>query len=141
MAAVARYLADKSALARLHHPQVAAVLAPLIEAGLVATCPMIELGMLWSTRSAQEFAEVRADRGLGYESLPIEDVDWRRAIDVMAELWSSGRPRSVPLPDLLIAATAERHQVSVLHYDADFDVIASITAQPVDWVVAAGTVP
>lgn len=141
MAAVARYLADKSALARLHHPQVAAVLAPLLEAGLVATCPMIELEMLWSTRSAQEFAEVRADRGLGYEWLPIEDVDWRRAIGVMAELWSSGRPRSVPLPDLLIAATAERHQVSVLHYDADFDVIASITAQPVDWVVPAGTVP
>ena len=141
MAAVARYLADKSALVRLHHPQVAAVLAPLIEAGLVATCPMIEFEMLWSTRSAQEFAEVRADRSLGYEWLPIEDVDWRRAIDVMAELWSSGRPRSVPLPDLLIAATAERHQVSVLHYDADFDVIASITAQPVDWVVPAGTVP
>lgn len=141
MAAVARYLADKSALARLHHPQVAAVLAPLVEAGLVATCPMIEFEMLWSTRSAQEFAEVRADRGLGYEWLPIDDVDWRRAIDVMAELWSSGRPRSVPLPDLLIAAAAERHQVSVLHYDADFDVIASITAQPVDWVVPAGTVP
>lgn len=141
MAAVARYLADKSALARLHHPQVAAVLAPLIEAGLVATCPMIEFEMLWSTRSAEELAEVRADRGLGYEWLPIEDVDWRRAIDVMAELWSSGRPRSVPLPDLLIAATAERHHVSVLHYDAAFAVIASITAQPVDWVVPAGTVP
>lgn len=31
------------------------------------------------------------------------------------ELWSSGRLRSVPLPDLLIAATAERHRVGVLH--------------------------
>ncbi len=141
MAAVARYLADKSALARLRHPKVAAVLGPLIEAGLVATCPMIELEVLWSTRSAQEFAEVRDDRGLGYEWLPIEDLDWRRAIDVMAELWSSGRPRSVPLPDLLIAATAERHRVSVLHYDADFDLIATITAQPMEWVVPAGTIP
>jgi hypothetical protein len=68
MAAVARYLADKSTLARLHHPQVAAVLAPLIEARLVAPCPIIEFEILWSTRSAQELAEVRADRGLGYES-------------------------------------------------------------------------
>lgn len=141
MAAVARYLADNSALARLHHPQVVAVVAPLIEAGLVATCPMIEFEMLWSTRSPAEFAEVRTDRSLGYEWLPIDDLDWRRAIDVMAELWSSGRPRSVPLPDLLIAATAERHRVTVLHYDADFDLIASITAQPVEWVVPAGTVP
>lgn len=140
MAAVARYIADKSALARLHHPQVAAVLGPLIETGMVATCPMIEFEMLWSTRSPLEFSEVRSDRSLGYEWLPIEDIDWRRALDVMAELWSSGRPRSVPLPDLLIAATAERHRVSVLHYDADFDVIASITAQPAEWVVPAGTV-
>lgn len=141
MAAVARYIADKSALARLHHPGVAAVLGPLIEAGLVATCPMVELEMLWSTRSPQEFDEVRSDRGLGYEWLPIEDVDWRRAMDVMAELWSSGRARSVPLPDLLIAATAERHRLAVLHYDADYDLIASITNQPAAWVVPAGTVP
>lgn len=141
MAAVARYLADKSALARLHHPQVVAALGPLIEAGLVATCPMIEFEMLWSTRSQQEFADVRADRSVGYEWLPIDDNDWRRAIEVMAELWSSGRMRSVPLPDLLIAATAERHGVSVLHYDADYDVIAGLTSQPVEWVVPAGTVP
>ncbi|MFN0090890.1 MAG: PIN domain nuclease [Acidimicrobiales bacterium] len=141
MAAVARYLADKSALARLHHPEVAAVLGPLIEAGLVATCPMVEFEVLWSTRSQHEFDEVRTDRGLGYEWLPIEDVDWRRAIDVMAELWSTGRARSVPLPDLLIAATAERHRVTVLHYDADYDLIAGITTQPVEWVVPAGTVP
>lgn len=140
MAALARYLADKSALARLHHPQVAAVLAPLIEAGLVATCPMVEFEMLWSTRSPQEFDEVRADRSLGYEWLPTEDLDWRRSMDVMAELWSTGLARSVALPDLLIAATAERHRVTVLHYDADYDLIASITTQPVEWVVPAGTV-
>lgn len=141
MAAVARYLADKSALTRLHRPQVADVLAPLIETGLVATCPMIEFEMLWSTRSPKEFTEVRSDRSLGYEWLPIEDVDWRRAMDVMAELWSAGRARSVPLPDLLIAATAERHRVTVLHYDADYDLIAGITAQPAEWVVPAGAVP
>jgi predicted nucleic acid-binding protein len=41
MAAVARYLADTSALARLRHPGVAAVLAPLIESGMVATCGVI----------------------------------------------------------------------------------------------------
>lgn len=141
MAAVARYLADKSALARLHHPPVFAVMAPLIEAGLIATCPMIEFEMLWSTRSPGEFAAVRSDRSLGYEWLAIEDGDWRRALDVMAELWSGGLMRSVPLPDLIIAATAERHGVEVLHYDADFERVAGITGQLVQWVVPAGTVP
>lgn len=42
MAAIATHLADTSALARLRHPAVAAVLAPLIDAGVVATCGVIE---------------------------------------------------------------------------------------------------
>ena len=69
MAAVARYLADTSALARLHHPEVAAVLVPLIESGVVATCGVIEFELGWATRSSAEFDQVRADRDAGYEWL------------------------------------------------------------------------
>ena len=141
MAAVARFLADKSALARLRHPEVYAVLGPLIEAGLVATCAMVEFEVLWSTRSIGEFVEVRGDRELGYEWLALEDSHWRRAIDVQQELWTAGQMRTVPLPDLLIAAVAEQHGVTVVHYDADYDRIAAITGQPMQWVVARGTVP
>jgi len=39
------------ALARMHHPVVAAVLAPLIEAGVVATCGVIEFELGWATRT------------------------------------------------------------------------------------------
>jgi hypothetical protein len=46
----------------------------------------------------------------------------------------------VPLPDLLVAACAERGGLTVLQYDADFDRIAEVTGQPVQWVVAPGTV-
>jgi len=41
----------------------------------------------------------------------------------------------------LIAAVAERARLTVLHYDRDFDLIASVTRQKVEWVVAAGSVP
>ena len=44
------------------------------------------------------------------------------------------------MPDLLIAAVAERERVAVLHYDGDYDLIAQITSQPVQWVVPRGTV-
>ena len=141
MAAVARYIADKSALARLHLPTVNAALSPLIESGLVATCAMIEFEVLWSTRSSAEFAEVRTDREAGYEWLPMEDTHWRRAIDVQQALWSSGQMRTVPLPDLLIAAVAEEHGVTIVHYDADYDRVAAITNQPTQWVVPRGSVP
>ena len=67
MAAVASYLADTSALARLRHPGVAAILVPLIELGVVATCGVIESGLGWATRSSAEFEQVRTDRDAGYE--------------------------------------------------------------------------
>jgi predicted nucleic acid-binding protein len=140
MAAVARYLADTSALARLRYRQVAAVLVPLIESGVVATCGVIEFELGWAARSGAEFDQVRADRDAGYEWLATHDEDWRRALDVQTALWRSGRIRAVGLPDLLIAAVAERERVTVLHYDADYELIAQNTGQPVQWVVPRGTV-
>jgi len=116
------------------------VLAPLIEAGIVATCAVIEVEVLWSTRAPGEYDNVRDDRPTGYERLTTEDIDWHRALDVQGQLRATGRMRSVPLPDLLIATVAERHRVTILHYDADYDTIASITGQPTKWVVERGSV-
>jgi predicted nucleic acid-binding protein len=36
------------------------------------------------------------------------------------------------VPDLLIAAIAERAGLSLLHQDMDFDLIAEITGQPTE---------
>jgi hypothetical protein len=49
---------------------------------------------------------------------------WRRALEVQASLWRSGRMRAVGLPGLLIAAVAGREGVTVMHYDSDYDFIA-----------------
>ena len=141
MAAVASYLADTSALARLRHPAVASVLGPLMEAGMVATCGVIEFELGWATRTGTEFDLLRADRSTGYEWLATHDEDWHRALDVQGTLWRGGEIRAVGFPDLLIAAVAEREAVTVLHYDSDYDLIAGITSQPVQWVVPRGTVP
>jgi predicted nucleic acid-binding protein len=141
MAAVASYLADTSALARLRHRPVAAVLGPMIEAGLVATCGMIEFELGWATRSGKELDELRADRDAGYEWVLTHDEDWRRALDVQAALWRGGQVRAVGFPDLLVAAVAERERITVIHYDSDYELIAQVTGQPVTWVVPRGTVP
>ena len=141
MAAVARYLADTSALARLRHRPVAAVLGPMIAAGLVATCGVIEFELGWATRSGKELEELRVDRDTGYEWLPTHDEDWLRALEVQGTLWRGGQVRAVGFPDLLIAAVAERERVTVLHYDSDYELIAHVTGQPMAWVVPRGTVP
>lgn len=95
---MASHLADTSALARLHRPPVAAILGPLIEAGIVATCGVIEFELGWATRSAAEFDLVRADREDGYEWLATNVEDGHRALEMQAALWRSGRVRAVGLP-------------------------------------------
>jgi predicted nucleic acid-binding protein len=138
MAAVARFLADTSALARLRHPAVDKRLSPLIEAGLVATCGVVELEVLGTARTRREYDAVAATRAAAYEWLPCNDAEWKRALDVQQELVRRGRLRGVKLPDLLVAATAERNDVTVLHYDHDFDLIADVTGQNVEWIVPRG---
>ncbi len=61
-----------------------------------------------------------------YMTPTIED----RAVQVQLALAGKGQHRAPSIPDLLIAAAAELGGLSVLHLDKDFDLIASITAQP-----------
>lgn len=63
----------------------------------------------------------------------------RRALQVQ-RLLAKRSQRGRKIPDLLVAAAAEQANVAVLHYDADFDLIAAVTGQPCRWVVAAGSV-
>ena len=139
MAAVARYLADTSALARLNRPAVDATLSPLLEAGLVATCGMVELELLFSARSPDDYRRRQQQLRDGFESLAMPDEIWRRAQHVQSELARRSAHRGAALPDLLIAATAERHGVAILHYDHEYDLIASVTGQAVHWIVPRGT--
>jgi hypothetical protein len=58
---------------------MAAVLAPLIESGVVATSGVIEFEPAWATRNSAELDQVRADRDAGYQWLATHDKHRRRA--------------------------------------------------------------
>ena len=135
----ARYLADKSALARMPLAPVRARLSPLIESGEVATCAIVDLEILFSARNHEEHARIRHRRRFAFDSVPLTEAIFKRAIEVQGELSRTGKHR-VPIPDLIIAATAESAGLTVLHYDADFDQIARITGQSVDWIVPRGSI-
>jgi predicted nucleic acid-binding protein len=139
VAAVARYLADTSALARLNRPAVDDALSPLIETGEVATCGMVELEVLYSARSPADYVRRQQQLRHGFERLAMPDEVWQRALEVQAALARKSAHRGAALPDLLIAATAERHGVTVLHYDHEYELIASVTEQAMRWVVPRGT--
>ena len=140
MALSPTYLADKSALARMSYPSVSGVLEPLILAGQVATCGIIDLEILFSARSHADLVQTRRLRERAFVSVPMLQGDFDRAIAVMEALAERGQHCTAGLPDLLIAAVAERANLCVIHYDQDFDRIATVTKQPVQWVVPRGSV-
>ncbi len=133
-----RYLADKSALARMPAAAVRGRLGPLIESGEVATCAVVDLEVLYSARNHDEHRKIRQRRALAYPRVRLSEEIFERAIEVQGELARSGRHR-VPIPDLIIAAAAEGAGLTVLHYDHDFETIAEITHQSVEWIAPCGS--
>ncbi|MGC4897004.1 PIN domain-containing protein [Micromonospora sp. DT31] len=55
-----------------------------------------------------------------------------RALEVQMLLADRGQHRAPSIPDLLIAATAEKTGLTVLAADKDFDLIATLTGQPIE---------
>ena len=136
--AVARYLVDTSAWARVRQPAVRSVMAEYVERGLIGTCAIIDLEILFSARTGAEHAHFRHQRE-AFEYFPLTDEIAHRAFEVQGLLARQAQHRSVSIPDLLVAATAERFTLTVLHYDGDYDRIAAMTGQPTQWIVPAGS--
>jgi predicted nucleic acid-binding protein len=137
---VPTFLADKSALTRSDtRPEVRDVLEPLLVAGEVATCGIVDLELLFSAASRATYRAL-SEALRGMPRAPIDEGCIQRALDVQAMLAERSQHRAVPLPDLLIAACAERSGLAVLHYDADFERIAELTGQDTRWIVPRGSV-
>jgi predicted nucleic acid-binding protein len=134
------FLADKSALARQEaRPEVREIVEPLLLAGEIAICGIVELELLLSATGRDTYrALAKALRGM--PKVEVDQDCFDRALEVQAMLAERSQHRAVPLPDLIVAACAERAGLTVLHYDADFERIAELTGQAEQWVVPRGTV-
>lgn len=140
MTGMPTYMADKSAIARVEKsPEVSAVLDPLLLEGEVATCGVVDLEVLYSAESPRAYG-VYATALRRLPRVPMSEEVLDRALEVQGRLAQRSRHRAVRLPDLLIAACAESAELTVLHYDADYERIAEVTGQPVRWVVPRGSV-
>lgn len=132
------HLVDTSVFTRLQNPAVLTALRPLLERGAAARAVMTDLEVGFSARNEREWDELHDDLEI-CASLEVLPVDFARALTVQ-RLLAAGGQRGRKLPDLLTAAAAERQRLIVLHYDRDYDYIAGVTGQTVEWVVPAGTV-
>lgn len=134
------YLADTSALTRLVHASVAARLNPLILQGMVGRCGPIDLEMLRTAQSAAEFRAMRHTREEAFPLVPLNQTEVDAAIDLQQALEDNGLHRGARLPDLLIAAVAIRHNLTVLHYDHEYENIARVSTLKAEWIVPRGSI-
>ncbi len=138
MALSARYLADKSALARFPLPAVGRRLRPLMEEGLIATCAVVDLEVLYSSRNPAEYEAILEERR-SLDAAPITPEVMDVAVGLQHQLARRGQHR-LAIPDLVISAAARAAGLVVLHYDADFERLAAAGGAPHEWVVPQGTI-
>ena len=130
----AQFLIDTSALTRLMRSGAESFgWDQAVAAGLIAVCPITELEFFFSARSAQDREHGIQDMKSVFGWVPVHDRAFARAWEVQDGLTSRGQHRSAGPVDLVLAATAELHGLTLLHHDRDFDVIAGVTGQPTRW--------
>lgn len=132
------WLVDTSALVRLHRAADASEWAARVQRGLVRVAAVTRLEVGYSSRSGRDLRSAATSPPLSsmpieYQTPSIED----RAIEVQMMLADAGRRRAPSVADLVVAATAERAGLVVLHVDKDFDLIAGVTGQVVESLVLA----
>jgi len=133
------YLADTSVyVLRQQHAVVSQRFERLLIEGRLACCQMVTLEFLNNAPDPRGYELVwKAMQSQRWLDVSTAGMD--RAMEVHRAMAAKSQHRHFRLPDLIIAATAELNGATVLHYDADYDRIAAVTGQPVEWVAPQGS--
>lgn len=130
---MSEWLIDKSALVRLAETPDAGLWAGRIERGLVRITTVTRLELGYSARSGQDARSIFTSAPVSampveYLTPAVED----RAVEVQLLLAGQGQHRAPSIPDVIVGAAAELAGLTVLHVDKDFELIASVTGQPIE---------
>ena len=111
-----------------------------LEADELAICDQVRPEILYSARAATDY-DALVEELTSLHLVPTTAATFERALEVQRLLVHVGglRHRSVKIADLVVAAAAEAASATVWHYDRDYDRIAAVTGQPVDWIAAPGS--
>lgn len=132
------HLVDTSVIKRMSNQAVRNHVEPLARAGRLARAEISDLEIGYSARNAAEWDHLSGalDAFVRIETTTEHVARSKQVQRLLAARSQRGRK----IPDLLIAAAAEMHRLTVLHYDHDFDQISAVTGQPCLWVVPAGSI-
>jgi predicted nucleic acid-binding protein len=132
------HLVDTSVLTRLRRAPVREMIEPRVARGELARAGISDLEIGYSARSEAEWD--RLAEALQIFELVETTADHVRRARQVQRMLARKHQRGRKVPDLLVAAAAEARGLAVLHYDADFDRIATVTGQRCEWIAPAGAI-
>ncbi|MEV0285485.1 PIN domain nuclease [Kribbella sp. NPDC050820] len=139
MMAGAAYLVDTSVVVlRGRYALVKERFDTLLVEGRLVLCQMALLECLNNAPDPRSYERMWGDLQ-GQRWVDVTTASMDKALEVHRALAKKSQHRGFKLPDLIIAATAELAGLTVLHYDEDYERIAKVTGQPVEWVVPKGS--
>ena len=130
------YLVDTSAWSRSTH--IADRWAKLLARDEIYLCAHVRLELLYSATDDADYEGLASELD-AIPVLPLHDRAAARASRAQRSLARNGHHRGPKPIDLLIAAIAEDHAVTLLHYDRHFDLIAGVTGQRTEWLARRGS--
>lgn len=132
-----RYLVDTSALVRIQRRQAEAAWDDLARHGLIAMCEPVLVEALSITES-KRYSAAEAELQEIYPWVPVVDNVWELVAAVRRELAQHSAHQGMSVADLVVAATAIKLKLTVLHEDGDFETIARFVPQLTEQRVSAG---
>lgn len=119
------YLLDTSGLVRLlREPKLQEAWYDAVDAEAIGSCYPQRAEFLYTAKDRAEYDEITEMFGDLYPDVTVPKTAGRWIASVQHHMARAGEHRSASAVDLMIAATAAHHGLTVLHDDADYRTVA-----------------
>ena len=116
-----RYLLDQSAMSHYWStPVVKAEIDKLANTGILCSCMVTMDEARFSARNKEDLGFLTELYRTQFFWLPFDEAAEQTVADTRTALWKLGAGHGAQTTDVLIAATAIRHNAVVVHNDTDF---------------------
>ena len=119
------YLLDTSGVVRLlSNPALQEAWYDALDAEAIGSCYPQRTEFLYTARNGSEYDEITEMFGDLYPDVSVPKNAGRWIASVQHHMARAGQHRSASAVDLMVAATAAHHGLTVLHDDTDFRTVA-----------------
>ena len=119
------YLIDTSALVRIVRRQVDDHWMDSVDRGLVAICDPVLTEAL-TIANAKQYEQIEQHLSNTYPWVPVPEDAWEIITSMRRELAKHSVHQALSVADYLVAATAMKRNLVILHEDTDFETVSKL---------------